>query len=95
MDGTTRPITQQENKMSYKIQPPFLPPIHAGPVDPMPHVTIRDYEQRCTWHVPYEGQTTLPMFLDGGYKGETFEHVNKYKLGGLNTENATFTPWLK
>ncbi len=73
--------------------PPDLPPVHAGPTDPRPHVTVRDYDQQCTYHVPYVGQTTLNMYKPFG-NGETFEHINKHQLGTLDHDNATFTPWL-
>lgn len=77
--------------MSFRINPPNLPPLHAGPVDPRPHVTFQDYGQQCTWHVPYAGQTTLNMWN----RGETFDHINRHGLGTLNHDEATFSPWLK
>ena len=69
-------------------------PIHANN-GVLPHVTIRDYGGPFgggTWHIPFKGQTTLPMFGIGG-KGESIEHVAEHKLGSLDFTSATYKPW--
>ena len=66
-------------------------PIHASQGQ-KPHVAIRDYDAGGTWHVPYVGQTTLGMY-GAGQPGESFDHVDKFELGGLDHSKATFRPW--
>ena len=57
-------------------------PIHAtGPE--APHLTVRS--ERFTYHLPYEGQTTLPMYMG---PGESLAHVSNYALGGLNAADG-------
>ena len=65
-------------------------PIHANGLSP--HITVRDYGNRGTWHVPYYGQTTLGMY-GVGQPGESLAHVDKYNLGGLHADSATFRRW--
>ena len=61
-------------------------PIHAnGPV--LPHITIQDFGRGGTWHVPFEGQSTLNMW----FQGESFRGIEG--LGKLNAERATIRKW--
>jgi len=68
-------------------------PIHANG-NTAPHITIRDFNAPLgggSYHVPYQGQTTLNMWMNG----ESFGHVSQNNLGSLNHGQATFTPWFK
>ena len=64
-------------------------PIHANGAE-QPHATMRSAEG--TYHLPYLGQTTLPMYGVGG-PGESLSHIKQHGLGGLDAGNGmNFTP---
>jgi len=69
-------------------------PIHAGNGQ-NPHVTLRDANGPLgggTYHIPYQGQTTLGMY-GIGQPGESFQQVSQHNLGTLNHSQATYKPW--
>jgi len=65
-------------------------PIHVTPGGDMrPHLTVKD-SGGTTWHVPYQGQTTLDMFTQPNYDPRPqFDRIASNNLGVLRSDLAT------
>jgi len=65
-------------------------PIHSTPGgDVRPHLTVQDCSGQ-TWHVPYQGQTTLDMYRKPDFNPlPQWQNVASHNLGTLRADQAT------